>query len=92
MINHPLVADCEQTCGACPEQYSGHLVDGREFYYRYRHGVAGLGVSSDIRPHTRGHVDEGTAISDGDDGVFDSPEQRDAVFALLLDRVQRRGY
>lgn len=85
LFGDPRVATVERTCGACPEQYEGTLTDGRPFYFRYRHGWAGLGI---------GHGDErfrandaGMAVGDGLAGSFESEEERDGVFWRLLDEA-----
>lgn len=80
----PVVTDAHQTCFACPDQWEGELVDGTQFYFRYRHGVASLSTSS-------GHLgweDDPNRVSvdHGDDmqGVFASDEDRVRVFTRLL--------
>jgi len=47
MTFEELVKSCRKTCGSCPTQWEGDLHDGRRFYFRYRHGVARLGVGVD---------------------------------------------
>jgi hypothetical protein len=49
------IATVTQTCGACPSQWEGQLVDGRPIYIRFRHaelsvriGTAGGGIESAI--------------------------------------------
>ena len=49
------IATVTQTCGACPSQWEGQLVDGRPIYIRFRHaelsvriGKAGGGIESAI--------------------------------------------
>ncbi len=39
-----LVACYALTCAARPTEYEGKLIDGRSFYFRYRWGVAELGI------------------------------------------------
>jgi len=85
MMAHPLVVFAKQTCCACPEQWEGKLAGGWQFYFRYRSGIASIGVGPD----------EDSAVSDphemciehGDSlqGAFESPEVRDDIFAALLD-------
>lgn len=48
VINHPDVAEQRLTCEACPVQIEGRLTDGRWFYFRYRYGVARLGIAADL--------------------------------------------
>jgi hypothetical protein len=43
-----LVAEHVWTCRARPSQVEGKLVDGRWFYFRYRHGWASLGVGATL--------------------------------------------
>lgn len=80
------VREYEQTCGACPEQYEGVLHDGRHFYFRYRYGVASLGVGRDNGSAICDPNEVRMAVSDGLQGIFDSPQQRDEVFAQLFAR------
>jgi hypothetical protein len=49
------IATVTQTCGACPSQWEGQLVDGRPIYIRFRHaelsvriGKPGAGIESAI--------------------------------------------
>lgn len=58
------VAKLEQTCGACPEQYSGELETGEEIYIRCRWGYGYL----DINGNTVADV---TYEGDGFRGTFD---------------------
>jgi hypothetical protein len=87
-VNHPDIADFEQTCGACPEQYEGTLNDGSTFYFRYRHGWASLGIGADLDAAVCDPREVGESVGDHYQGMFDTEDQRDAVFARLLD--QRR--
>lgn len=77
------VATVEQTSGGCPEQYEGTLIDGREFYFRYRHGWASLGLGED----RYSSKDAGMAVGDGWAGVFESEVERDRTFRQLLDEA-----
>jgi hypothetical protein len=87
-VRNPQINTSTQTCFACPEQYEGQLVDGRRFYFRYRNGWASLAVGGD---DVSGRQDVGMAVGDGLQGIFDSPEQRDQVFAELLERANATG-
>lgn len=87
MPNDPRVASSVLTCSVCPEQYEGKLVDGRWFYFRYRSGFAALAIGHDYDA-VMGRQDVGGAVGDGLQGVFDSEEQRDRVFAELLDQIE----
>lgn len=89
MAELPFVLTAEQTCSACPEQWEGDLVAGLRFYFRYRWGVASLGVGPD----------EGSAVCDPHEvrtsyghklaGVFEDAHVRDWVFwQLLRDRLR----
>lgn len=88
-VQHPLVASSVQTCYGCPDQYEGKLIDGRWFYFRYRHGWASLAVSDDYN-EVVGRSDVGVAVGDGLQGVFEDAEQRDRIFAELLTRAAAR--
>ncbi len=79
------VETATQTCWGCPDAYEGRLVDGREFYFRYRYGHVTLRVS-------HGEDDERVAsrsLGDSLQGVFESSEQRDRVFSQLLNEIDR---
>lgn len=84
MITHPAIAEQEQTCGACPEQYEGRLVDGRHFYLRYRWGVArlGLGATADaaVEDPAASYMEWGDNLQ----GQFDGDV--DFVFQMLYER------
>lgn len=83
MIDHPLIAEQTQTCWACPEQYEGRLLNGLYFYFRYRNGYAGLACGW-VYNNVIGGTDVGMNHGDSLQGVFDSPEDRAAVFTQLL--------
>lgn len=38
-----------ETCNACPLQFEGTMVDGRQFYFRYRWGHAFLGIGRTLQ-------------------------------------------
>jgi hypothetical protein len=87
-FDDPRVAEATQTCFGCPDQYEGRLHDGREFYFRYRHGSVYLGVGNKVVGARRGTLGESRrSLGDSLQGVFDSPEQRDAMFTLMLDDI-----
>lgn len=89
-LDDPRIAESALTCSACPEQYEGQLRDGRFFYFRYRWGRVRLGVggtSSDAIRGTDGVQLE--AVGDALQGIFDSPEQRDALFTAMLDAIAK---
>ena len=82
---HPLVKSFTQTCEACPEQYEGIMTDGQHFYFRYRHGIARLGIGdSPITAYQDSTVQGIVSLRKRVDGMFDDDAQRDAVFAQLL--------
>lgn len=86
---NPLVASYVKTCEACPEQYEGTLCDGRSFYFSYSRGEVFLGIARTLdeavrEPGTRAKIDKPA------DGMFDSEEQRDQMFATLL-RLHETG-
>lgn len=80
---HEAVADYKWTCYACPAQAEGTLNDGLRFYFRYRYGVASLGVGATaaeaIRDVATVSVNWGEAL----DGVL-SQEEFEALFMFLL--------
>lgn len=82
ILKHPAITTADQTCIACPEVWEGVLIDGSRFRLRYRSGRAVLTVSRDDGVRSG---DE--QVGDWLAGIFDSDEERDAVFARLYDRV-----
>jgi hypothetical protein len=80
---NPLVASYVKTCEACPEQYEGTLTDGRIFYFSYSRGQAflGIGRTLDEAVHEQGTRVE---LDKPADGMFDSEEQRNKMFAELF--------
>ncbi len=82
----PRIAESTQTCGACPEQYEGTLVDGREFYFRYRYGMATLGVGENRFTDKLRYVEHGDDLQ----GAFEDDAAREAVLARLLDEGGER--
>jgi hypothetical protein len=43
---HPQVVHATLETDACPVQVTGQLTDGRHFYFRYRSGLARLGLGT----------------------------------------------
>lgn len=99
-LAHPLIREQKRTCLACPEQYEGTLQDGRFFYFRYRFGTARLSVgltqdnaiwagSPYRRHHPQPAYSKYAVLEIGDDlqGIFDNNEQRDQVFAKLMQQI-----
>lgn len=82
-----------RTCTACPTQYQGQMADGRWFYFRYRGGIADLGLGDTFdqaaeETFPRGQV---PAISLGDrwDGYLSEEEFREVFMRLLALRGDR---
>jgi hypothetical protein len=80
--------------GAQPEQHNGELVDGRKFFFYFRHGKARLHVA------LPGHEPMENDSWDLDDVVYDTPypgnkfigffrsaEDRNASFKRCLDQI-----
>jgi hypothetical protein len=85
-LHHPAIVVANQTCHGCPEQWEGQLNDGRRFYFRYRHGSAGLGIGLDPAAAAEDWRRlESPRVGRGDRGWFESNEERDAVFAELYE-------
>jgi len=40
-----IIEKITRTCGACPSQWQGTLIDGRMIYIRYRYGKLSFGIS-----------------------------------------------
>lgn len=82
---HDVVLAHEWTCYYCPAQVEGVLKDGRCFYFRYRWGVAALGVGDSLgeanRDPNRVSLDYGDAFG----GVLSQDE-----FVGLFMRLLRR--
>lgn len=84
------IAEHQMTCYACPTQAEGILEDGRQFYFRYRWGVASLSTS-----HRTGHtapdgIDGGyaeEAIGDPLDGFLTEAEALELI-EDLADRTE----
>ena len=90
MITDPRIAQQEQTCFACPEQYEGQLTTGEYFYFRYRYGIASLYLSWEAVPNGPSTADACDSMSVGNDslmGTFESNEERNNTFKTLLDRL-----
>jgi hypothetical protein len=89
-LTHPWVAESYRTSIAFPDQYEGTLADGRHFYFRFRHGYVQLGIGSTadaaVDDTLRGGRAAGQALGDEYAGNFSSAEERDTVFATLLQR------
>lgn len=89
MLTNPRIATQERTCHACPEQYDGTLHDGRHFYFRYRYGVASLGLDKDPdRAVENSWLNELEVGDDGWAGVFESDIERNKAFAELLSMAE----
>jgi len=88
-IEHGAIRESEQTCYACPDQHEGTLIGGVPFYFRYRFGTASLTVGDGVNGFPSDYPREYAAVSLADSmaGVFDSDEQRDAMFDTLLRMV-----
>lgn len=74
------VIEIQQTCGACPSQWEGRLLDGRYFYARYRWGhlavTAGASVDDAVGAYWTENPDviyEGVH-GDGLDGCMGTAE------------------
>lgn len=87
-ISHVAIKTQTLTCEACPEQYEGTLVDGRFFYFRYRHGVASLAVG-DTPESVNGYMTYRIPVGEGLQGMFDNDDQRNETFAALMAEVDR---
>ena len=83
MTYDDLVDTDKQTCSACPTQWEGRLKDGREFYFRYRHGYASLELYG-IASGQAGMVTHPNGMADG---VLYT-EQYHEVFVQLYNQIQ----
>jgi len=80
----PLVEHVEQTCAEAPEQYEGKLIDGSVFYFRYRWGLASVGIGPDIAAAVDDSSNHEYPIGAMFDGCWRDEQQRDSVFCFLL--------
>lgn len=89
MLTDPRIDNYRQTGFACPESYTGELLTGEFFYFRYRNGYAALYLSWHEIPYGPSTADCHSAMSVGDSlqGIFDGDEQRNATFTQLLDEL-----
>lgn len=89
-LNHLLVATSEGG-GYCPVQYVGQLINGQEFYFRYRSGWASLGIGHTEDDAICDPLTVGIKHGDGLQGSFDDDAERDAVFGeLIMLRLQEQ--
>lgn len=90
-VFNDLLSTCTQTCMACPTQYEGTLHDGRHWYYRYRHGVAFLGVARTLDQAVDDPLGEVEFIGGPLDGSLTEAEFRASFMRLALVRLDRDG-
>ncbi len=81
MIDHPTIRTQGQTGFACPEVHEGTLTGGFTFELYFRHGGAHLEV---VGAGYRGVASMAVQQPGTADGIFDSDDVRDRVFAQLL--------
>jgi len=90
-IEHPEIFTQGMTCLGCPEVHEGMLTSGLLFFFRYRRGLAFLGVAPTEDGALMGTEPQGTgasmAVGDDLQGVFSNDRQRNDTFAALLDRI-----
>lgn len=67
---------------ACPTQYEGSMRDGRRWYFRYRHGVAQLGIGATDDEAVEDSWGNGIRLGDDLDGCLDEDEFQDAFVSL----------
>lgn len=91
MLTDPRIDTFNQTSFACPESYTGQLRTGEFFYFRYRNGYASLYLSWTAVPYgtISADSDNGIGVGDSLQGIFDDDEQRNGVFKLLLDELDK---
>lgn len=75
------------TCGACPSQWEGDLLDGRTFYIRYRWGGLSVRISKDVSNsyHEAVGGEEILRLEHGDgfDGVLSTEEMQELTKHLI---------
>lgn len=80
---HEVVASHEWTCLGCPSQVEGTLKDGQRFYFRFRWGVANLGVGATHDEAIRDPASVSAEWGDEWAGVL-SQKEFEALFMQLL--------
>jgi hypothetical protein len=81
------VASIRCTCGACPSQWEGVLVDGRTLYVRYRYGFLSAKVShqpsDDVTDAVRGEQLFGEQVGEWLDGCMGDAEMQQHLAHIL---------
>jgi hypothetical protein len=76
------------TCGACPTQYEGRLLDGRMVYIRYRWGYLSIRISNesttDISDAVNGTVIYGRQLGEDLDGSIEWTNIASVLDSILL--------
>jgi hypothetical protein len=85
-----VVEDVVQTSEWVPSQWEGTLKDGRQFYFRYRGGVASLGIGAS---RDEAILDDGAWLSIGDsfDGYMEEAEFKD-TFGVLYQKHEKLNW
>lgn len=86
-----LVTTYTLTCGACPTQYEGTLHDGRCFYFRYRGGIASLGIGDSAAAAVADPNTVEDRIGDYLDGSMTEPEFREVMVRLAAEHWSLAG-
>lgn len=82
-LTHSAIAQHEVTCPSVPAQIQGQLTDGRHFYFRYRSGVAALGLGDTAEAAVWDSMNGGYIRKGGQwDGVL-TCQEADQLFAEL---------
>jgi hypothetical protein len=75
------------TCPAVPVQVEGELADGRWYFFRYRHGVAGLGIGATEEEACCREGRTNRVMGADLDGWMDATQVATALLCLLTDRA-----
>lgn len=71
------IKNLKMTCGACPSQWEGELVDGRQLYIRYRWGYLSVRVSDGPTDNAVGGEEIfGQEVGDDLDGCMTTEEMQ----------------
>jgi hypothetical protein len=79
----------ELTSIAAPMQYEGQLRDGRRYYFRYRWGIASLGIGASRAEAIADPNTVSVQIGDELDGYLNADQFEEVASRLLAQRADR---
>ena len=87
----PDIIRFEMTCSAVPVQIEGTLVDGSDFYFRYRWGHAGVGIGETLHAAVADQIYHRIEYGDEHQGFLDDDELAEVFVAAWAARVGSDG-